>query len=202
MRSGVQNAGRDGRGQYYCQECCCNQVISHKVLSIYLKMLTEPISRVEEVQSEERVSGRNLKWNGYSVGVWWPIGSTATARGQLCGGQARITRDGARCTTAGRRPESRGEFAGTEPLCFFLDFALRQGGYDCRAGNHGHKCESNQNVVHRRLLQEEFCFRFQDPGNIESRSRVPVTLFFRGAGTQLRITNLHFLMQQSTGKCL
>jgi hypothetical protein len=25
---------------------------------------------------------------------------------------------------------------------------LRKSGYDCRAGNHGHKRESNQNVVH------------------------------------------------------
>jgi hypothetical protein len=25
---------------------------------------------------------------------------------------------------------------------------LRKSGYDCRAGNHGHKRESNQNFVH------------------------------------------------------
>jgi hypothetical protein len=37
---------------------------------------------------------------------------------------------------------------GKDELRFVFLFALREGGYDCRAGNHGHKCESNQNVMH------------------------------------------------------
>jgi hypothetical protein len=40
-----------------------------------------------------------------------------------------------------------------------FEFALRHGSDDCRTGDHGHKCESNQNVVHRRLLQWRFLRR-------------------------------------------
>ena len=39
-----------------------------------------------------------------------------------------------------------------DALYVVLGILLRQGGDDCRAGNHGHKSESNQNFVHRRLL--------------------------------------------------
>jgi hypothetical protein len=47
-------------------------------------------------------------------------------------------------------------------LCLVVGFLLRQSSDDSRAGHHGHKCESDQNVVHARTPQQ----RNPDPGPV------------------------------------
>jgi hypothetical protein len=52
-------------------------------------------------------------------------------------------------SVSGKRRENRPVLAGCRfEIVFSLDFALGKGSNDCRAGNHSHKCESHQNVVH------------------------------------------------------
>jgi hypothetical protein len=50
-------------------------------------------------------------------------------------------------------------------LCLVVGFLLRQSSDDSRAGHHGYKCESDQNVVHARTPQQ----RNPDPGPVPLR---------------------------------
>jgi hypothetical protein len=84
-------------------------------------------------------------------------------------------------------------------LRFVVEFPLGQCSNDCRAGDHGHKCESYQNVVHGMLLKEN-----PDPGPVSFDSSVRsirrVTLHFAQIGNQRSITNLRFSGRTSIKK--